>query len=77
MKRAYLVIFTTVTRVVVDVPEDFDPYNCVTEEQECAYDTIIDEARENIMENPANYLYEENAEIMEDTECPYGTFEGD
>lgn len=79
MNRAYLVIFTTVTRVVVDVPEDFDPNNCnlAIKEQECAYNTIIDNARENIMEEPTNYLYGENAEIMEDTECPYGTFEGD
>ena len=45
MNRAYLVIFTTVTRVVVDVPEDFDPNNCnlAIKEQECAYNTIIDE----------------------------------
>jgi hypothetical protein len=78
MKKAYLVTFTTTTRVVVDIPEGFNPNNCnlVIKEHEEAYDSIIREARENILENPENYIYGDNAEIEEDIECPYGTFEG-
>ena len=78
-KKAYLVTFTTTTRVVVDIPENFSPNNCnlVIKEYEEAYDSIIREARENILENPENYIYGDNAEIEEDIECPYGTFEED
>ena len=78
-KKAYLATFTTTTRVVVDIPEDFNPNNCnlVIKEHEEAYDSIIREARENILENPENYIYGDNAEIDEDIECPYGTFEED
>ena len=73
MKKAYLVTFVTTTRVVVDVPEDFDPNNCSLVIKECeeTYDSIIEEARENILESPENYIYGDNAEIEEDIECPY------
>ena len=73
MKKAYLVTFTTTTRVEVDIPEGFNPSNLVIKEHEEAYDSIIREARENILENPENYIYGDNAEIEEDIECPYGT----
>ena len=78
-KKAYLVTFVTTTRVTVDVPEDFDVHNCnlVVEEYEKAWDSIVKEARENILENPECYLYGDNVEIEEDEECPYGEFEGD
>ena len=73
VKKAYIVTFTTSTRVVVDVSEDFDPHNCnlVISEHEKAWESIVEEAIENILENPCNYLYEGDAEINEDTECPY------
>ena len=79
MKKAYLVTFTITTRVVVNIPEGFNPNNCnlIIKEHEEAYDSIIREARENILENSDNYLFGDNAEIEEDIECPYGTFEGD
>ena len=72
-KKAYLVTFTTTTRVVVDIPEDFNPNDCnlIIKEHEEAYDSIIEKARENILEDPGNYIYGDNAEIEEDTECPY------
>ena len=78
-KKAYLVTFTTTTRVVVDVPEDFDVnnYNLVIKEHEIAWDSIVKEARENILENPECYLYGDNVEVIEDEECPYGEYEGD
>lgn len=70
IKKAYIVTFTTSTRVEVDVSEDFDPHNCnlVLSDHEKAWESIVKEARENILENPCNYLYEENAEIEEDLE---------
>ena len=76
MKKAYLVDFNVTTRVEVDVPEDFDPNNCnlIIPEHDQAFSSIVKEAVDNILEVPHNYLYEENAEIREDTECPYGTF---
>ena len=79
MKKAYLVTFTITTRVVVNIPEGFNPNNCnlIIKEHEEAYDSIIREARENILENSDNYLFGDNAEIEEDIECPYETFEGD
>ena len=78
-KKAYLVTFATTTRVTVDVPEDFDVHDCslILEEHKKAWDSIVKEARENILENPENYLYGDNVEIEEDKECPYGEFEGD
>ena len=67
MKRAFLVNFSVTTRVVVDVPEDFDVWDSDSK----AFEDIVSEARDNILDRPFNYLYEENAEVREDTECPY------
>ena len=69
-KKAFLVSFCPQTRVIVDVPDDFDG----------GFDTlaaseIIKAAREKIMSDPENYLYGDNCDDMaEDLECPYGTF---
>ena len=77
-KKAFLTTFVVMTRVVVDVPEDFDVHNCITKEHEDAWDSIVKEARENILVNPEGYICGDNVdEIQEDKECPYGTFEGD
>ena len=79
-KKAYLVTFVTTTRITVDVPEGFDVHNCniVVEEYEKTWNSIVKEARENILENPEGYICGDNIdEIKEDKECPYGTFEGD
>ena len=78
-KKAFLTTFITTTRVVVDVPEDFDVHNCnlMIKEHKDVWDSIVREARENILENPEGYLCWDNVEIEEDKECPYGEFEGD
>lgn len=79
-KKAYLATFVIMTRVVVDVPEDFDVNNCnlVIEEHAEAWDSIVKEARKNILENPKGYICGDNIdEIEEDKECPYGTFKED
>lgn len=76
MKKAYLVTFEVCTRVVVDVPENFDSDNCnlVIEENAVADETIIQKARENILNDPTNYLNGDNVLYAEDVECPYGIF---
>lgn len=67
-KKAFLVGFCPQTRVVVDVPDDFDPEHMDSQEME----NIIKTAREQIMADPANYLYGENCDrLEEDLECPY------
>lgn len=67
MKKAFLVNFSITTRVEVDVPEDFNEYDSDSN----GFEEVVAEARDNILEKPMNYLYEENVEIREDTECPY------
>lgn len=66
-KKAFLVGFCPMTRVVADVPDDFDG-NLDSPEGE----KIIEAAREQIMADPSNYLYGENCDrLEEDLECPY------
>lgn len=69
MKRAFIVKFETSTRVVVDIPEDFDPhsYNTVIASHREAVEEIVGKARDNIMEVPHLYFYKEIADITEDT----------
>lgn len=76
MKKAYLVKFELETRVIADVPEDFNLNDCnlMIPKNAGAFHSIVKEAVNNIMEVPYNYLYDENAWIEEDIECPYGTF---
>ena len=77
MKKAFLVRFDLQTRVIADVPEGFSPNDCnlIIPEHEEAFSSIVEKAVNNIMDIPYNYLYNENAEVEEDTECPYGTLE--
>lgn len=66
-KKAFLVGFCPQTRVVADVPDDFDG-NLNSPEGE----KIIEAARKQIMADPVNYLYGENCDrLEEDLECPY------
>lgn len=66
-KKAFIVGFCPQTRVIVDVPEDFDGnYDSPTAAE------IIKAAREKILSDPKNYLYGETCDRMdEDLECPY------
>ena len=68
--KAFLATFVVTTRVEVDVPEDFNVWDSDSK----AFEDIVSEARDNILDEPMNYLYGENVEIREDIECPY---EGD
>ena len=72
-KKAYLVTFEITTRVVADVPDDFDPkdHSLTLEEHEEAFDTIVEKARDKILGYPQDYICRENTEVIEDTECPY------
>lgn len=78
-KKAYLVTFTSTTRVVVDVPDnvDVDNLNLINSKDASVFYSIIQKARGNIVENAWDYLYGDNAEVVEDKECPYGEYEGD
>lgn len=72
-KKAFIVGFCPRTRVIVDVPEDFDGSFYTPTASE-----IIKAAREKIMSDPENYLYGDNCDDMaEDLECPYETFKED
>ena len=73
MKKAVLVTFSVKTRVVIDVTtkdnEDFA-------DEEYLNAALV--AREKILQDPSGYLCMENVEeIIEDTECPYGSILGD
>ena len=70
MKKAFLVTFTVTTRVEQDVPGDFNPEDSYSK----TFEFLMKDARNNILDEPYNYLHVENAEIVEDTECPYGSF---
>ena len=79
-KKAFLVEFAPCTRVIVDVPDGFDPnnVNLVRESDKNAFDAIVRAARGKITLNAANYLDGDNlSEIVEDVECPFGTFSED
>ena len=68
-KTAFLYTFHPTTRVVAD-PDDF---RC----EEDFYDYITTKAREQMEKDLSNYLFGDNGEYEEDTECPFGTFKED
>lgn len=72
MKKAFLVSFTPMTRVIVDVPEDFlsDEFESI---DEFVYAKIVAAARERIIENGiSDYLNGETVDSVElDEEMPY------
>ena len=72
-KKAFLVGFAPQTRIVVDVPEGYNPA-----EDGDVTDRIIREARAKMLSDAANYLCGDNCDrLEEDTECPFGAFEDD
>lgn len=69
-KKAFLVGFAPLTRVVVDVPEDFNPDNADASPE--IRNSIIAAARERIVSLAAEKLDGENCNrLEEDLECPY------
>lgn len=67
-KKAYLVVTTLVTRVVVD--EDL--------ENKDNWNELVSKVESNITERVNNHEVEENIDdVLEDTECPYGSINGD
>ena len=81
MKKAFLVTFSVRTRVVAVVPEGFNPddIDFSDKPQAVAFDAIVEKARQNILSDPESYLCADNIEvgdgIVDDNECPYGTFD--
>jgi hypothetical protein len=50
----------------------------VVEDDKMAEDNAVGMAIDKIRNDCANYVIQDNvSEIIEDTECPYGTFEND
>lgn len=75
MKRAYLVTFKITTRVVTE--EKGNPNgNLVVEANDATYNVIVSKACNNLY-NQAPDFGENVFDIVEDTECPYGTYEGE
>lgn len=74
MKKAYLVTFEITTRVVTE--EEGDPNgNLIIEADRKAFDDVVSKAYSSL--DRANDCVENITEIVEDTECPYGTFDGE
>ena len=75
MKKAYLVFFVITTRVVTE--EKGDPNgNMLVEADEKAFDDIVSKACDNLYEQAPDFG-ENVTEIIEDVECPYGTYPGE
>ena len=71
MKKAFLVSFCPMTRIVIDVA---DKDNLTDDE----LDVLIETARNQILEDSDNYIIVDNLdEVKPDDECPYGTFGGE
>ena len=68
-KTAYLYTFHPRTRIVAD-PDDF-----ATEEE--LFEYLSKTAREKMDADLENYLFGENGEYEEYTECPFGTLDKD
>ena len=67
-KKAFLVSFCPMTRVVIDCD---DPDNLTAQEQ----DELVAKAREQILKYADEKLDGDNIdEVRIDDECPYGTF---
>lgn len=75
MKKAYLVTFEITTRVITE--EEGNPNgNLMLDVDNAAYNDVVSKACSNLYEQAPDFG-ENIIEIMEDTECPYGTFEGE
>lgn len=72
MKKAYLVTFVITTRVVTE--EEGDPNgNLVLEANNAANNDIVSKVCNHLYEQAPNFG-ENVTEIVEDKDCPYGTF---
>lgn len=71
-KKAYLVSFAPMTRVIMDVPDGVDPRECESGISEEKWHEIVRKAREQMARNLEDYLCGDNCDSMEeDVECPY------
>lgn len=77
-KKAFLVEFAPRTRVIVDIPDDVDPCEKTDGVPMDKWHEIVRAARDKMARDIGDYLYGDNvSEIIEDTECPFGTFSED
>ncbi len=68
MKKAFLVTANVTTRVVVDVPETIDEF---------AYDKIIKEAKDRLINNLTNDYTNQIEDVREDKDVPYNPINDD
>ena len=75
-KVAYLVDVSFRTRVVVEVPNNFNPYG--EELPQEAYDSLLAQTNEHLIDKINNDEVNDNLEeYYPDDECPYGTLDSD
>ena len=72
MKKAFLATYTITTRVVVDIDDKANPN---PNENDGLFEDIDYLASEKIRKDFLGYVGVDNLEVVEDTECPYGTLE--
>lgn len=78
MKKAFLVKATVMTRVIIDVDDDFNTRDCDTTINGTLTDTEWDNAVKLAIPCLQDNICEDNIDdIVEDIECPYGEFEDD
>ena len=76
MKKAFLVDFSIRTRVIVDIDDNLEDKNPQTNDG--LWGDIVDKAEDKVGNNSWDYIcYDNVTEVIEDTECPYGTFYSD
>lgn len=74
-KIALLVEFSPRTRVVVSVPDGMTVEQWLEDNNN--YDSLVQEARNNMLKGINDYLSGENMNWEEDTECPFGSLNSD
>ena len=68
MKKAFLVTANVTTRVVVDVPETIDEF---------AYEKIVNQAKEQLIDNLSHDYWDCIEDVREDKECLYSPLDDD
>jgi hypothetical protein len=74
-KVAFLVDYSIMTRVVVDIPNDVNVGD-INENDEI-WAKIAQAANEKMKKDMSVFCCDNIIEINEDTECPFGTFTSD
>ena len=74
-KVAFLVTACVTSRVVLDMDDDYVEYE--TPLTDVVWYRAGEVAKRGLVENLENSVHDCTSEIIEDGECPYGTFENE